>query len=199
MAAISSVWDTSSGSGLTTAQTEKLAIIAHGTQTAICYPEVGTFDADVTTGSDREVAARLWSGTNDGEGRWVVPPLVGRTGGNVIIRLWTVLGVSGSAGEEVAWAFSADSYGIGETLSASLPNDQTVYQDVSAQVAHVVTAFDITVLAAVFDQTQSFCFKLERLSNADARDDYTAGTLYLPKIEAVYTGWGIIASPSAPA
>lgn len=188
-----------SGSGVTAAQAEKLALIAHGTQTKECFPEIGTYDADVTTGSDRDVAARIWSNVNDGEGRYVVPPLVGRTGGNVVIRIWTVLGVSGSAGNKLAWKWSGDSYGIGETLSAALPNAQTVYQDVAAQTAHVLTAFDITVLAAVFDQAQQIAFKLERLAATDALDNYTGGSLYTPQIQAIYTGWGIIASPSAPA
>lgn len=199
MAVVSSVWDTSSGSGVTAAQAEKLALIVHGTQTISLDMEMGTFDTDAATSSNREVRARSWHATNDSEGRFFLRPLPGYTGGDLIIRLWTSLGVSGSAGNEVAWHFACGPYALGETLAASLPNDLTVYQDVSAQTAHVLTAFDITIPAAQYDHTKRFAIFLERLANSDARDDYTGGTFYTHDIECVYTGWGMTASPSAPA
>jgi len=194
------VTDTSVASGVTNAQAEKLAIIVHGTQTIDLDIETGTYDADVTTSSNRDVRARSWSNTNNGEGRYVIPPLPGRTGGNVVFRLWTTLGVSGSAGLEVAWRLAIESHSIGETLTASaLGNSQTVYQDVSAQTAHVLTAFDITVSSSIFDQTKRPMLILERLASTDARDDYGAGSFFLHAIDILYTGWGVTAAPSAPA
>jgi hypothetical protein len=185
---------------MTPAQAEKLAIIVHGTQTIPIDVEVGTYDSDVTTSSNRDVRSRSWSSSANGEGRYFIRPIPARTGGNVIIRIWNTIGVSGSAGLEVAWRLAGESLAIGQTLTASaLPNSQTVYQDVSAQTAHVLTAFDITVDAALFDQTKRFAFILERLATTDARDDYTTGTYFMHDLEAIYTGWGITASPSAPA
>lgn len=183
---------------VTNAQAEKLALIVHGTQTCPIDIEAGTYDADVTTSANRDVRSRSWSSANPGEGRYFIRPLPARTGGNVIIRIWNTIGVSGSAGLEVAWRLAGQSLAVGETLAANLPNSQTVYQDVSAQTAHVLTAFDITVDAALFDQTKRFAFILERVTG-DARDDYTGGTYFMHDLEAVYTGWGITASPSAPA
>jgi hypothetical protein len=114
------------------------------------------------------------------------------------MRLWTSLGASGAAGEELAWRVATGAYAIGDTLAASLPNTQTVYQDVSAQTAHVLTAFDITLTSTWFDQTKRQGLLLERLP-ADARDDYSSASVYVHGIYLIYTGWGPIASPSAPA
>lgn len=183
---------------LTSGDFQKLATYEHGTPVFEADVEVGTYDADVTTGSNREVRARLWSNTNDGEGRYFIRPLPGRTSGNVIFRIWNTLGVSGSAGNKVAWKWSGDSIGIGDTLAANLPNAQTVYQDVAAQTAHVMTSFDITVSAAIFNQAKRFAFRLERLASSDAQDNYTAGTYYSHAIEVIYTGYGQTAAPSVP-
>lgn len=190
-------WTTPAGTssaGLSATDTSKLATVAFGTQTIDIDIETGTYDANVTTGSNRDVRARLWSNSTDGEGRYVIEPLPGRTGGNVIVRLWTTLGASGSAGNKIAWKWTGASIGIGDTLAAALPNSQTVYQDVAAQTAHVLTAFDITVAAALFDQTKRFAMRLARLSSSDALDNYTGGSTYLHGIDILYTGWGPVAS-----
>jgi hypothetical protein len=177
----------------------KLNTLVHGTQTIDLDIETGTYDTDVTTSANRDVRARVWSNSNNGEGRYVIPPLPGRTGGNVVMRLWTTLGASGVAGQEVAWRLATAAIGIGDTLASALPNSQTVYQDVSGQSAHVITPFDITIDAALFDQTKRQAFILERLASSDARDDYNgASSFYLHAIDLIYTGWGPTASPSAP-
>jgi len=189
----------SSGSGLSVAQAEKLAVIVHGTQKFPVPPEMGTYDADATTGSNRDVAARLLSNTADSEGRFIFQPLPLRTGvASVICRLHNTIGASGSAGLEVAYKWTGAVYDVGVALAAALPNAQTVYQDMSAQTAHVPTVFDITIDGSLFDPTKLFAMKLERLASSDARDDYTSGSYYLHWIELIYTGWGGAAAPSAP-
>jgi hypothetical protein len=179
----------------------KLGTFDHGTQTVDLDIETGTYggSSPPATTLNRDVRARSWSNSANGEGRFVIRPLPGRTGGNVVFRLWTSLGISGAAGEEVVWRLATAAIGIGDTLAAALPNSQTVYQDVSAQTAHVMTAFDITISAALFNQAKRQAFILERLATTDARDDYAGGTFYLHAIDLIYTGWGPIASPSAPA
>lgn len=194
--------DPSTDGLLDNADYSKLAAIAYGENTIDLDIETGTFDGNFNTTHNREVRARSISNVADGEGRWIFRPLPGWDGsGDVIIRLLTTLGASGAAGNEVAWKFSGRSYAIGDTLEATLPNVQTVYQDVSAQTAHVLTSFDITVDGSLFDPAKRFAMKLKRLAAtyAGSGSNYTAGTFYLHGIDVIFTGYGMVAGPAAPA
>jgi hypothetical protein len=178
----------------------KLAAETYGQRFDDIGMETGTFDADVSTGQNGDVAARIWSNVNDGEGRWAICQPEKRSGGDVVIRMVCALGTVASGGSDTA-KFRLD-YGfhdVGEQYPTSMASSVTVTKDLTGIAVRTYFVIDFTILAANWNGSKGIAeLHLIRLSNADAADNYTAGSFYQHRLDIGYTAYGGASLPAAP-